>query len=260
VRCFLNYPEIVAFLTPCSRLIVCDDGSAGDVVARRLGVPEDRLSFWRNGVDKGLFHPPLNRDDAKRDLGMDPGAPVILSVSRLDREKHNERLVRAIPEVLKRFPRTRVLIVGDGPERGFLEREAARLGVASALELAGALDKENLPRYYKACDIFVSLSDRTNIANPTLEAMCCGACLVVLDAGNTGRVIEDGETGKVVTSDGLGALGRVLTDLMEDGPMRARLGAGAARSSASVVPTVEERARMEADAVAGAAEGATGRG
>jgi glycogen(starch) synthase len=256
VRCLLNYPEIVAFLTPCSSLIVCDDGSAGDKVARRLGVPEDRLNFWRNGVDKELFRPPANKDDAKRKLGVDPGAPMILSVSRLDREKHSERLLRALPEVLRSFPRARVFFVGDGPERGFLEMEAARLGVASAVQLTGALEKEELPAYYRACDIFVSLSDRTNIANPTLEAMCCGACAVVLDTGNTGGVIVDGETGRVIANEALSVLGRVLTELLEDEPMRRRLSEGAARSSGSIVPTVEERAGMEAEAVARAAEAA----
>ncbi len=253
LRCLLNYPEVVAFLTPCSRLIVCDDGSAGDKVARRLGVPQSRLSFWRNGVDKTLFHPPENKGDAKTELGVDPDVPVILSVARLDREKHHERLVAALPEVLRRSPRARTFIVGDGPERGFLEGEAARLGVGSAVELTGAIAKEKLPRFYKACDVFVSMSDRTNIANPTLEAMCCGACVVALDAGNTAGVIADGETGRLVTSVDPETLGRVLAELLEDEGMRARLGAGAARCADSIVPTVEQRAHMEAEAVAWAA-------
>lgn len=250
LRTLLNYPEIIAFLTRCDCLIVCDDGSGGDRVAASLGVPAERLRFWRNGVDKGLFSPPASRGDAKAGLRLDPGAPMLLSVSRLDGEKHHERFVRALPEVLRSFPNARAYIIGEGPERAHLEAEIDRLDLGPSIELPGAVPQETLAEYYKACDVFLSLSDRTNIANPTLEAICCGACVVALDAGNTSGALARGATALLVKRENLDTLGGILVDLIGDDAKRLDLGRRAVGYAGENLFSIEERGRMEAQAVA----------
>jgi len=249
VRTFLNYPEIVAFLTSCSSLIVCDDGSGGDAVARRMGVPAGRIRFWRNGVDKELFRPPQDRREIKAGLGLNPDAPMLLSVSRLDAEKHHERLIQALPGLLETFPDAIIYILGEGPERGYLESEASRLGLTKSVRMPGAVPQDALARYYKACDVFLSLSDRTNVANPTLEAMCCGAPVVLLDKGTTSGVVRSGEHATVVKEEDLPELGKILIDLLGDESKRFALGEGAAVFAAEHVPSIEERSKLEADAV-----------
>ncbi len=253
VRLTLNYPEIIAFSLPCARLIVHNDGSGGDEVAARLGVPPERLRFWRNGIDKELFKPPRNRAEAKRELGLDPEAPLLVSVGRLDAEKHHERLIRAMPEVLASAPDAVAVICGEGPERAFLEAEAERLGVAGRVRLPGSMSQEALAKYYKACDLFVTLSDRTNMSNPTDEAMSCGACVVALDVGRTSESVRHDDTGVLVPPEGLGELGRVLAPLLDDEPRRTRLGERAAAHALETLPSIERRMRMEAEAVAEAA-------
>jgi glycosyltransferase involved in cell wall biosynthesis len=249
IRTALNYPEIAAFLTACSTLIVCDDGSGGDKVAARMGVAAERLLFWRNGVDKGLFCPPENRDAAKAELGIPAETPVILSVSRLDAEKHHERLIHAMPQLLKECPEATVIVLGEGPERAYLEAEAGRLGVSSYLRMPGAVSREELAAHYKACDLFVSLSDRTNIANPTLEAMCCGAAVIALDTGGTEGALAGGENAMIVSESELPGLGTLILGLLKDDIKRGALANGALDFAGKHIPSVEERSRMEADAV-----------
>jgi glycosyltransferase involved in cell wall biosynthesis len=249
VKLVLNYVEIVAFLTPCSRLIVCNDGSSGRAVAARLGVPAERLRYWRNGVDKGLFRPPPARGGVKSELGFDPDEPVLLAAGRLDKEKHHERLLHGLPGVLREFPRAVAVIVGDGDQRGFLKAEAQRLGVEGSVRFTGAIEREALALYYKACDVFVTLSDRTNVANPTEEAMMCGCCVVALDAGETSEVIGDGGAGVVVSRGDLGRLAEIVVDLLRNHERRIELGRRAAALAGELLPSVEERQDMEAGAV-----------
>jgi glycosyltransferase involved in cell wall biosynthesis len=252
VRTFLNYPEIVAFLTSCSTLIVCDDGSGGDAVARRMGVPADKIRFWRNGVDKDLFCPPEDRRKAKSGLGLDPDAPMLLSVSRLDAEKHHERLIHALPEVLTTLPGAIVYILGEGPEREYLKSEASRLGLTQSVKMPGAVPQETLARHYKACDVFLSLSDRTNVANPTLEAMCCGAPVVALDAGGAPSAVAAGDHVVAVKKEELPGLGEIIAGLIEDSDRRSVLGKSASRFAETHVPSIKERSQMEAGAVSAA--------
>jgi glycosyltransferase involved in cell wall biosynthesis len=221
-------------------------------VAARFGVPGERLRYWRNGVDKELFRPPATRGDAKRDLGVDTGVPILLSVGRLDSEKHHERLLSCVPEVLKELPSARVVIVGDGPERSFLLAEAARLGVEASVQFTGALERGELAQYYRACDVFISLSDRTNMANPTEEAMMCGCCVVALDEGETREAVRDGDTGVLLPRGKLESLGAMLVDLLKDEDRRLEMGRRAAALADEILPTVEERQAMEVEAVASA--------
>lgn len=248
-RLILNYAEVIAFLTPCSCLIVCNDGSEGSAVAARLGVPSDRLRYWRNGIDKALFRQPESRSNVKKELGYDPDSPLLLSVGRLDREKHHERLLGSLPQVTREFPSAAAVIVGDGPERAHLAAEAERLGVARSVKFTGALPREEVARYLKASDVFVTVSDRTNIANPTEEAMMCGCCVVALDTGETSDAVRDGETGVLIPYEVLGNLGEILVDLLKNEPRRLELGRRAAVLADELLPSVEERQEMEARAV-----------
>jgi glycosyltransferase involved in cell wall biosynthesis len=255
VRMALNYIEMIAFSTPCDFLIVCNDGSGGGEVATRYGVPDGRLRHWRNGFDKDLFHPPSTLREMKIDLGFDPDAPMLLSAGRLDVEKHHERLLRSLPPVLKELPNVRTVFVGDGPERAHLGEVAASLGVEGSVLFTGALSREELAVYYKACDVFVALSDRTNGANPTAEAMMCGCCVVALDVGETSEIVRDGETGVLLPPEDLGRLGEILADLLKNEAGRRELGRKAAVLADEMLPTVEERQNMEAELVALAASG-----
>jgi len=252
----LNFPEVIAFTTRCAALILHNDGSGGDKVARRLGVPSGRLHFLLNGVDKELFSPPASRAQAKESLGLSPDAPLLLSVSRLDAEKHHGRLIRALPEVLERFPQAQAFIVGEGPERGRLQEQASRLGVSSSVKMPGALSREEVARYYKACDLFLSLSDRTNATNTTLEAMCCGACVLAIDAAETSETLGGGGNAVLLPRERLPELGRVILELLEDEAKRTAIGKAGAAFAAGRVPSVEQRSRMEAEVVEAAARGA----
>ncbi len=246
----LRYREINAFRTPANAIILCDDGSGGDEIARMLGVDMGALRFWPNGVDRELLRGPAVADGLRRRLEIPAEAPVVLSVSRLDGEKRVDRLLRAAPELLRRVPTAIILIAGDGPARRELDELAVKLGVFGSVRFSGVLEREELAASYHLASVFVTLSERTNVLNPLHEAMTAGLPVVALDTGRTAMVVRDGETGVLVARDAVTRLGGMLADLLEDGERRERLGRAAAADAEVRLPTVEERQRMEVDVVA----------
>jgi glycosyltransferase involved in cell wall biosynthesis len=245
----LRYPEIVAFRTPANAVIVCDDGSGGDEIARRYGVPADRLVFLPDGVDKGRFGASHDREAARRDLNIPPNAGVVLSVSRLHPEKHIERLLKAAPRVLAARPDTAFVVAGEGEEGARLKALAADLGIERSVIFTGPVSLERLPAVYAAADVFVTLSDRTNVLNPLHEAMMSGLPVIALNTGRTGKVVRNDENGVLLEPAGLAGLADAMLRLLSDEPRRKALGAAARASADEKLPSIEERQAAEVEVV-----------
>jgi len=251
LRRALRYPEINAFRTPSSYLVLHNDGSGGDEVARIEGVPDEKLRFWPNGIDKAAYTAGTE-DAAEEDrrslaveLGVPEGSRVVLSVARLHPEKGLDRLIDAAPKVAAARQDVVFLVVGDGPLRANLAALAASRGVADRFLFAGSLPRERLPLVYGFADVFVALSNRTNMGNPLDEAMTSGLPVVALNTGRTGDVVKDGDTGVLLEMEDLPKLGSVLLDLLADDERRSSLGAAARMNADERLPTVEERQAME---------------
>ncbi len=245
----LRYREIRAFQTPADYIILHNDGSGGDEMARRLGVDMDRLLFWPNGLDRAPYMKKPDVAEVRRRVGLSDSGPVVLTVTRLHPEKHVERLLNAAEGVLAERSDVTFLIVGDGEERDSLEKLSVKLGLTPSVVFAGAIDRDELPGVYGIADVFVALSDRTNMGNPTDEAMMSGLAVVALDTGSTADVVRDGENGILLPTDGLPRLPSILLGLLADDDGRRRLGEAARVDVDRRLPTVEERQAMEVEAV-----------
>lgn len=249
LKYYANFPEILAFKTPTSALVLHDDGSNGEEMAAIHGVPRPRFFYWKNGVDPDLYRPGWDGKAVREALGIEPHHVLLFCVARMHREKHLERAIRAMPEVLREEPDVRLLLVGDGDERTALERVSRDLGVDHAVRFAGPQPREDLHKYFNTGDIFLSLADRTNGGNPTVEAMFCARCVMVLDTGGTAKLVENGRTGIVIPPDRLHELPARILEVVRDAPLRRRLGEAAREWIAPRVPTIAERQRMEVDVV-----------
>ena len=224
LRFWLNFPEVLAFRTPCERLILTNDGADGEVVARRCGVPPERFVHLRNGLDFDRFRPGPPDPEVWKRLDLPEGTPLLLAVTRLAMEKKLERLIEAMPSLLRRVPNAVAVLLGEGPERAMLEARARRLGIASAVRMPGPIPNRDLPRWYRSAALVSSLLDRTNASNPVFEAMACERCVVALDAGMTREVVVPDRTGVLLSHDDLSRLGDILADLIADEERRRLLG------------------------------------
>lgn len=180
-----------------------------------LGVPEDKVSVLRNGVDLRQFRPVEDREAARAELGID--GPTLLSVGHLIARKGHHLTI----EALASLPEYRLVIVGDGPDRGALEMLATRLGVAERVRFAGPQPHARLPVYYTAADIMVLASSREGWANVLLESMACGTPVVATPAWGSREAVGAPEAGIVVDEGTAAAIVSAIRILAGAPPIRA---------------------------------------
>jgi len=133
------------------------------------------------------FQPPTPgaKREARRALGIGDG-PVLLNVKRLHPLAGQTFLVEAMPEILRRHPKARLFIAGEGEARKDLENRIATLNLEKAVTLLGLVDNRELPRYYHAADLFV-LPSRLE-AFPTVAAEALASGLRVVSADHPGGI------------------------------------------------------------------------
>ena len=125
-------------------------------------------------------------------------------------------LIRAIPVVIKEEPKARFIIVGEGPEREKIEKEAEDLNISSSVQFLGRVPHEKMPNILAQTDIYVSTSlyDGTSIS--LLEAMGSGAFPIVTDIPANREWIVNGKNGFLVPTDEEGFLARRIIDAIRN--------------------------------------------
>ncbi len=179
------------------------------------------------GVDPAEFRPGSGGSEVRKRLGIDPGRPVVVCVSRMVQRKGQDTLIRAWPRVLAGAPpgsqAPLLMLVGDGPYRPKRERLAARTGVTDSVLFTGPVGWDELPSYYDAGNIFAMPCrtrrgglDVEGLGIVYLEASATGLPVIGGDSGGAPDAILDGETGYVVPGRSAAAvaarIGRLLAD------------------------------------------------
>jgi glycosyltransferase involved in cell wall biosynthesis len=149
---------------------------------------------------------------------------IVLFVGRLAKEKNIPNLLKAAAIVVKKFPRTLFLIVGDGPEREKLERLAKKLQIEENVVFEGLVEYDKLPAYYKACDVFVLPSDHEGWGLVIVEALAAGKPVITTDVGLAGEVVEDRKYGFVVPKRNEKILAEKIIMLIKDHSLRNKMG------------------------------------
>jgi phosphatidylinositol alpha-1,6-mannosyltransferase len=227
-------------MLPAARQALRRIGDETDVVTYITGYTRDRLQSafgprpqlhqLAPGVDVETFRPGLDGGGIRRRYALGT-APVVVCVSRLVRRKGQDALIAALPDVRRRIPGTRLLLVGRGPEERRLRLLSRRAGVADAVVFAGGVPLADLPTYYAAGDVF-AMPCRTRRAGMDveglgivyLEASACGLPVIAGDSGGAPEAVRDGETGFVVGGADRSALADRLITLLGDSALRGRMG------------------------------------
>jgi len=151
--------------------------------------------------------------------------PLVAFAGRLVPVKGADVLLRAFAKVLGRQPEARLLLAGDGPERGRLQRLAASLGIEASLEMTGHLSREALDeRFTKAWVQVVPSTWEEPFANAALEAMMRGTAVVASSTGGLPEIVADGRSGILVPHGDVDALARAIGRLLGDRDLADRMG------------------------------------
>ncbi|MBY0621422.1 glycosyltransferase family 4 protein [Sphingomonas ursincola] len=233
---FETYPRYynMAFLEPVLEAILrrlyrkCDAIVApSDSMAQVLR--EQRMSYdvgiWSRGVDKHIFNPQMRDMDWRRSLGLADDVPVIGFLGRLVMEKGLDVFSDSIDRLVRRQVPHQVLVVGEGPARGWFE---SRLPGAVFAGFQGGTD---LGRAVASMDLFFNPSITETFGNVTLEAMACGVPVVAARATGSESLVEHNVTGQLVRPGATVEFADALQAYCGDADLRARHGqAGLKRS------------------------------
>lgn len=185
------------------------------------GIPGERIEIIQNSIrpDWGQSNivDPL---ELRRALGIAEDRHVILAAGRLSREKDHMTLLAAMAGLEKRLA-WHLVIVGDGPERGPIEQEIARLGLSGSVTLTGQQDSTE--RYYSIADVAALPSVTEGSSNALLEAMAAGVPVVATAVGGTPEIVTHEESALLVRQGDAAGMGAAISRLMADVELGRRL-------------------------------------
>ncbi len=176
-----------------------------------------------NGVDTGRFTPHAPRPDA-----LAGGNRYILFVGRLEQRKGLPVLLKALPGILKRIPKVRLVVVGSGPQERECRRLCGHLGITAAVDFAGTVPASELPGYYAHCSVFASPALGSEAMGIVLiEAMAAGRPVVASRIQGYDEVIRDGVDGLLVPPGDNRAWTDAILAVLRSEELRNRTGSGA---------------------------------
>ena len=223
-------PALYRLLAPLAadHLVAVSEGVAVDM-ARETGIPRARIEVIHNPV--------ITPDFARRaaepldDPWFAPGAPpVTVTAGRLVAQKDHETLLRAFA-LRRRAGPARLLVLGEGPLRGELERLAASLGVADDVRFAG-FQPNPLP-FIRGAEAFVLSSTHEGLGNVLIEALGCGTPVISTDCPHgPSEILDNGRYGVLVPVRDAAALADAMRTTLRTRYPIAMLQARAERFSA----------------------------
>jgi glycosyltransferase involved in cell wall biosynthesis len=207
-------------------LISVNDRTGRTALEEGIGRPEQHVTIY-SGMELDPFltvRDRLTPDDAKRRLGIPPGALVVGKVARLFPLKGHEQFFETAALVVRDEPRAWFLLVGDGILRPELEARARALGLAERTVFAGRVPPTEVPGHIQAMDVLVHTSLREGIARVLPQAGAVGKPVVTFDLDGAPEVIHDGVSGYLVPGLDTAALASRVVSLLADPAQRQRLG------------------------------------
>ena len=169
------------------------------------------------GIDLAQFQPAA-RNGAPKSI------VVLGAVARLSQEKGLDVLLRAAAQLIGGGTPLRVVLAGDGPQRGELERLAKQLGIDAKVDFRGEIPHERVPAVLSEIDIFAMPSLAEGFGVAALEAAAMELPVVASRVHGIPDVVADGQTGLLVPPKDVGALATVVRRLAGDADLRATMG------------------------------------
>jgi len=180
------------------------------------------IEVIHNFVDGVEFQPKI--DTSIRERLAPNGERILMHVSNFRKVKNLPAVVDIFCGVRDETP-SRLILIGDGPEREMVERVAAERGIVDDVVFLG--DQEYIAGLLPVADVFLLPSEHESFGLAALEAMACGVPVVGSRIGGLPEVIVDGETGYLCGPHDIGCMRELVLGLLRDEGHRLEIGAAA---------------------------------
>jgi glycosyltransferase involved in cell wall biosynthesis len=203
--------------------------SVSSVIAQKAiaaGVDQPRkFSTIYSGMELDWFlQAPGCSQAIRQQLGIPTDAPVVGKIARLFPLKGHDQLLDAAPEIVRRCPKVRFLLIGDGILHDHLQERARKMGILEHFVFAGLVARERIPEMIAAMDVVVHTSLREGLARVLPQALAMGKPCVSFDIDGAPEVVVPGETGYLVQPHDATGLAEGIGRLLADQQLRSRMG------------------------------------
>ena len=199
-------------------LIAVSEETARLCLRGGIGVT-DQYRVIHNGIDLRYFIDYRSVDQTRPNV---EGGPIIGTIGSLKGEKGLDVLLRALPGLVRRYPRIQLCAIGDGPLRAPLLEKAQQLGIGDRVHFPGIV--ADVRPWLALFDLFVTPSIREGLPTVLLEAMAMGCPVVASRVGGVPEIICDGENGLLVPAGEPAPLEEAIGQLAGNGELRSRMG------------------------------------
>lgn len=197
------------------------------VLEQREGIDAHRIDTIPNGIDAAYFAEVVSPAEFRSRTGIENTDRIVVCIGRLDPLKGQATLLQAFSDVIRNEPHARLCLVGDGPQRAALSRQAAELKLIDRVIFAGTI-KDVRPAL-AAAELFVLPSNEEGLPGSVMEAQAAGVPVVATAVGGTAELVQHERTGLLVPARDPAALSDAIVRLLRDRDLAQRL-AHAARS------------------------------
>ena len=206
-----------------THFIVVADAMKDQYLAAGIGQPEQYAKIF-SGFALEPFLTATNDPDLRGNLGIAPDDFVIGKIARLFKLKGHDDLFAVAPELVRRNPKIKFLLVGDGEWRGRFENMAKTLGLEKHFIFTGLVPPAEVPRYVGIMDALVHLSLREGLPRALPQALAAAKPVMAYDCDGAREICLDGQTGFLVQPGDLTSLKNRLLQLADDSALRERFG------------------------------------
>jgi glycosyltransferase involved in cell wall biosynthesis len=208
-------------------VVTLGEAMRDEIVAR--GVPAAKIEIVPNAVSAEFLKPLPDATTLREELGIKPDEPVVGEVTSLVPHEGIGTLLEATAILRARGVPARALIVGDGPERAALQRQAARAGLAEAAVFPGRVPAAKVRQFHALLDVFVvpRTPDRVcQLVTPLkpVEAMASGLCVVTSEVKALTEIVKHEVTGMQTVPQDPVSLADCLERLLYSPDIRRKLG------------------------------------
>lgn len=193
----------------------------------------DKVVTIYNGVNVHRYNLNLSSVQAaqlRRSIGIEEGAPVVITVARLHPQKGHKYLLEAIPNVRLAIPDVHFLFVGAGELEGDLRAQIQEMGLDECVHLLGV--RQDIPELLSLSDLFVLPSLWEGLPNAVLEAMAAELPVVATDVDGSPELVVHGKTGLLVPPSNSQTLTSAIIELLCDRNLLVEMGEAAKKRAA----------------------------
>lgn len=212
--------RILARFTDC--ITACSKASKEKIIEKE-NIPASKIRVIYNCVDLAKFNASTTTATIREQSGIKPDEILIGTVAHLmDEKKGQGYLIKAMPQIIKVYPKARLLLVGEGPSKSDFIQMTKSLGIEDKVIFTGF--RRDIPEIMSALDLYVCSSPYEGFSVSIIEAMSLKKVVVSTNFGGSPEEIIHNQTGYLVPPKDIDALASAVINLLADREKMRRMG------------------------------------